>query len=146
MAGPAHPDAMAPPNPGRTRTAAPQMPETWWGSKRIVTYLLFDATGFIYLIVGFLAIRLIRALGQGEAAWDTAIASLSHPLYLGFHLICFVSVVFVGIRFFRLFPKAQPPTLGPVRPPPSAVIHGMLYVLWLGTTVLMTAILAGVIF
>ena len=70
MAGPAHPDAMAPPNPGRTRTAPPQMPTTWWGSKRMVTYLLFDATGVTYFLMGFLAIRMIRALGQGEAAFN----------------------------------------------------------------------------
>ncbi len=143
MAGPAHPDAMAPPNPGRTRTAPPQMPTTWWGSKRIVTYLLFDATGFTYFLIGFLAIRMIRALGQGEAAWDAAMATLQNPLYIVFHLLCLASVVFVAVRFFRLFPKAQPPSIGPLRPPPGAVIHGTLYVVWIGITVGLGLILAG---
>ena len=146
MAGPAHPDAMAPPKPGRTRTAPPQMPTSWWGSRRIRTYLLFDATGIVYFLVAFQAIRLVNALGAGPESWNAAMESLENPIYIAFHVLCLVSVVFVAVRFFRLFPKAQPPTLGPVRPPPSAVIHGMLYVLWLGTTVFMTAILAGVIF
>ena len=52
MAGPAHPHAMAPPKPGRTRTAPPQTPSTWWSAPRIRTYLLFDATGIVYFLVG----------------------------------------------------------------------------------------------
>ena len=143
MARPAHPDAMAPPNPGRTRTAPPQMPATWWGSKRILTYLLFDATGFIYLVIGFLAIRLIRALAQGEAAWDAAMAGLQNPIYIAFHVLCLASVLFVAVRFFRLFPRAQPPSIGPLRTPPGAVIHGMLYLVWISITAGLGLILAG---
>jgi len=37
----------------------PQMPSTWWSSKRIRTYLLFDATGIVYFLIAFLGIRLI---------------------------------------------------------------------------------------
>ena len=146
MAGPAHPHAMAPPKPGRSRTAPPQMPSTWWSASRIRTYLLFDATGFIYLLVGFVAIRLIRALADGPVAWQTAMTSLEHPIYIAFHVLCFVSVLFVGVRFFRLFPKAQPPSIGPMKPPPGGVIQGMLYALWIGITVVMSAALAGAIF
>jgi fumarate reductase subunit C len=146
MAGSAHPDAMAPPKPGRTRTAPPQMPSSWWGSKRIRTYLLFDATGIIYFLIAFLGIRLIDALGAGPDAWNSAMEGLKNPIYIVFHLLCLVSVIFVAVRFFRLFPKAQPPAIGPIKPPPGPVIHGMLYVVWLGITAVMTAILAGVIF
>jgi len=137
---------MAPPKPGRTRAAPPQTPASWWGSSRILTYLLFDATGVIYFLVGFLAIRLINALAEGPEAWNTAMSSLSNPLYIAFHLLSLVSVVFVAVRFFRLFPKAQPPTIGPLKPPPGPVIHAMLYVVWIGITAVMTLILAGVIF
>ncbi len=143
MAGPAHPHAMAPPQPGRTRTAPPATPSSWWGSSRILTYLLFDATGIVYLLVGFVAIRLVRALGDGPAAWSQAMESLEHPLYILFHIVCLVSVVFVAVRFFRLFPKAQPPNL-PV--PPGPVIHATLYVVWIGISLIMTLILAGVLF
>lgn len=146
MAGPSHPHAMAPPKPGRTRTAPPQTPTSWWGSKRMVTYLLFDATGIIYFLIGFQAIRLTNALAEGPAAWNAALESLKSPLYIAFHALCLVSVIFVAVRFFRLFPKAQPPTIGPLKPPPGAVIHGMLYVVWIGITVVLGGILAGVIF
>ena len=146
MAGAAHPEAMAPPKPGRTRTAPPQMPTTWWSAPRIRTYLLFDATGFVYFLVGFVAIRLIRDLGEGAIAWNRAMVSLQHPLYIALHILCLVSVIFVAVRFFRLFPKAQPPAIGPAKPPPAPVIHAMLYVLWGAITVGMSLVLAGVIF
>jgi fumarate reductase subunit C len=135
---------MAPPKPGRTRTAPPQTPATWWGSKRILTYLLFDATGVIYFLVGFQAIRLTNALVEGPAAWQEALASLKSPIYIAFHLLCLVSVVFVAVRFFRLFPKAQPAAIGPAKPPPAPVIHAMLYVVWIGITLVLGGILAGV--
>jgi len=52
----------------------------------------------------------------------------------------------VAVRFFRLFPKAQPPSIGPAKPPPGNVIHAMLYVVWIGITLVMSLALSGVIF
>ena len=145
MAGPAHPEAMAPPQPGRTRTAPPEMPSSWWGSRRIRNYLLFDATGIIYFLVGFVAIDLIWSLGSGPEVWEHRLASLSHPLYVLFHLLALGSVIFVGIRFFSLFPKAQPRDTG-LPMPPAGVIKGLLYVVWVGVTLVFSAILAGGMF
>ena len=145
MSIPAHPDAMHPPKPGRTRTAPPEMPSTWWSAPRIRTYLLFDLTGVIYFLLAFVAIRLVWALGEGPERYNEVLASFSNPLYIGFHALSFVAVIFVGVRFFSLFPKAQPRDTGlPV--PPEGVIKGMLYVVWIGVTVLLSAILAGGIF
>lgn len=145
MALPAHPEAMRPPKPGRTRTAPPEMPSSWWSAPRIRNYLLFDATGIVYFLLGFLAIRLVWALGEGPDAWDAVLASFSNPIYIAFHVLAFVSVIFVGVRFFSLFPKAQPRDTG-LPMPPEGVIKAMLYVAWIGVTVLVTAILAGGIF
>ncbi len=146
MAGPAHPDAMAPTKPGKTRTAPPQMPATWWSAPRIRTYLLFDGTGLLYLVLGFVVLRVVWALGASPEVWDTTIASLANPIYIAFHVLGLVSVLFVGVRFFRLFPKAQPPRIGPFKPPPLTVIHVGLYVAWVAVAVLFGAILAGGIF
>jgi fumarate reductase subunit C len=146
MAGPAHPHAMAPPKPGRTRTAPPQMPKTWWGSKRMRTYLLFDATGFIYFLLGFGAIAWFNALAGGKETWEAHIAAMSTVPMIILHAICFASVIFVGIRFFRLFPKAQPPSIGPLKPPPGPVIHATLYVVWAVITIVFGLILAGGLF
>jgi fumarate reductase subunit C len=137
---------MAPAKSGSTRTAAPRMPREFPMQGRYRAYTLFDATGAVYLLLGLLALRLAWALGSGAAAWDAAMASLRSPLYLAFHALAFVSVVFVAVRFFRLFPKSQPPRIGPAKPPPPPVILGMLYAAWIGVTIALTAILAGGIF
>ncbi len=146
MAGAAHPHAMAPSKPGPTRTAPPQMPASWWSHPRIRTYLLFDATGIVYLLLGLVALRVVWALGAGPEVWDATIASLSSPLYIAFHVLGLVSVIFVGVRFFRLFPKSQPPRIGPAKPPPQLVILAGLYAAWIGLTLVFAFILAGGIF
>ncbi|MCP4039731.1 MAG: hypothetical protein GY733_22500 [bacterium] len=143
--GAAHPDAMHPPKPGRTRTAPPEMPSSWWSAPRIRNYLLFDATGLVYFLVGFVAIDLVWALGEGPDRWAEKLATLSHPLYIAFHAIALASVIFVAVRFFSLFPKAQPRDTG-LPMPPEPVIKGMLYAVWIGLSVVLSAILAGVIF
>ena len=136
---------MAPPKPGRTRTAPPQMPSTWWSAPRIRTYLLFDATGIIYFLVGFLAIKIVGQLGAGPIAWQAQMKALENPIYILFHVVALASVIFVAVRFFRLFPKAQPPAIGPAKPPPGPVIHAGLYALWIGLTLVISLALAGVI-
>lgn len=143
MARSVHPHAMTPSRPGRTRTAAPQAPSGWYAQPRMVRYLVFDATGIVYLLVGFLALRVVWALGSGDAAWDALMLQLRNPLYIAFHALALVSVVIVAVRFFRLFPKAQPPHIGPAKPPPRPLIHAGLYAAWIGVTLVVTAILAG---
>jgi fumarate reductase subunit C len=122
------------------------MPASWWSAPRIRNYLLFDATGIVYLLLGFTALEVVWALGAGPEAWDAMFAMLAHPLFILFHAIGLVSVIFVGVRFFSFFPKAQPPRIGPLKPPPAPVILGGLYAAWIGLTVIFAAILAGGIF
>jgi fumarate reductase subunit C len=144
MARPAHPQAMAPRRPAATRAAPPQLPDDFWTQPRMLRYLLFDATGIVYLLVGFLVLRAARALGQGPEAWQALLESFANPLYLLFHALALASVVFVGVRFFRLFPKAQPARIGPARPPPRPVLHAMLYAAWGAVTLLLLAVLGGI--
>jgi len=146
MARAAHPDAMKPTRPGGTRTAPPNMPPRFPFSGRYAVYTLFDITGLLYLLVGFVVLRAVWALGSGEAAWRELLRQFANPLYIGFHALTLVAVVFVALRFFRLFPKAQPPRIGPLKPPPAPAITGLLYTAWIAVTAAMTAILAGGIF
>ena len=146
MSRPAHPKAMAAHLPGRTRTAPPRMPREYPFGGRYGAYTLFDSTGLVYLLLGGLALRLARALADGPAAWDAVMASFRNPIYVAFHALALAAVCFVAVRFFGLFPKAQPPKVGPLAPPPAPVIVGGLYAAWIGVTVLLTAILAGGIF
>jgi len=146
MAGPAHPRAMEPPKPGRTRTAPPQTPGSWPSHPRMRVYTLFGLTGILYLLVGFTSLRLVWALGEGPQRFHEVLASFGHPIYVAFHALTLAAVVFVGVRFLSLFPKAQPANIGPLKPPPRPIIHAMLYVVWITLTVVFAAILAGAIF
>jgi fumarate reductase subunit C len=146
MARAANPHAMAPTRPGRTRTAPPMMPDQFPLSGRYLTYTLFGATGALYLLAGLVALRAIWALGTGRAAWQSMQAQLSNPLYVLFHAVTLAAVIFVGVRFFRLFPKAQPAKIGPAKPPPRPILHALLYVAWIAVSGTFALILAGGIF
>jgi fumarate reductase subunit C len=137
---------MAPSKPGGTRTAPPQLPDRFPFGGRYLAYTLFDLTGILYLLLGFLVLGAVWALGSGEAAWDGVLDRYRNIFYLGFHAVALVGVIFVGIRFFSFFPKAQPPRIGPVKPPPKPVILAMLYALWIGVTAFMSIVLAGGVF
>jgi fumarate reductase subunit C len=140
-----NPHAMQPHGPARTRSAPPRIPDRFWSLPRMRRYLLFDATGFVYLLVGFLILRAAWALGDGAEAWGRVLQDYRSPLYLLFHAITLVAVIFVGVRFFGLFPKAQPPRIGPAKPPPRPVIHAMLYAVWGVVTLALLLVLGGVI-
>jgi len=142
----AHPHAMAPSKPGSTRTAPPQLPDRFPFGGRYLAYTLFDLTGILYLMLGFLVLCAVWSLGSGEAVWNDVLERHRSIFYLGFHAIALVGVIFVGIRFFAFFPKAQPPRVGPVKPPPKPVILAALYALWIGVTAFMTSVLAGGVF
>jgi fumarate reductase subunit C len=139
----AHPEAMAPPKKGLTRTAPPRMPGSWWGAPRIRTYLLFGATGVVYFLAGTVVLHLVWALGKGPDAWGTVMASLSHPLYLAFHALTLISVLFVGIRAFgTMMPKMQPRG-GPLPVLAPGLVRGLIYSAWAALTLVFSLILAG---
>ena len=146
MARLAHPEAMQPHRPGRTRTAPPRLPAQFPMAGRYLTYTLFGWTGLLYLLAGLVALRVVWNLGDGPAAWQATQAQLAHPLYVAFHALSLVAVIFVGVRFFRLFPKAQPAKIGPAKPPPRPVLHAGLYVAWIAVSGALALVLAGGIF
>ena len=141
-----HPHAMQPRNPGSTRTAPPRMPAKFPMQGLYRAYTLFDWTGLIYLLLGFLALRVVWALGNGEAAWNYVNDQFANPVYIGFHVLSLIAVIFVGVRFFGFFSKSQPPRIGPLKPPPPPAITAGLYATWLAVSLVMTLILTGALF
>jgi fumarate reductase subunit C len=141
-----HPDAMTPSRPGRTRTAPPQAPSGWYTQPRMLRYLLFDATGIIYLLCGLGALRAVWMLGSGPTAWASFQQEYARAPMIVLHVVCLAAVIFVGVRFFRLFPKSQPAKIGPAKPPPRPIIHAMLYAAWIAVSGGLALILAGGIF
>jgi fumarate reductase subunit C len=120
---------------GRTRTAPPLLPDQFPMQGRYRAYTLFDLTGAVYLVMGLVMLRLAWALGDGSHAWQPLREGFLSPPWLALHWIALVSVVFVGVRFFRLFPKAQPPRIGPLKPPPGLAIYALLYLVWITVSI-----------
>jgi fumarate reductase subunit C len=134
---------MAPARAGSTRTAPPSVSDRFWSAPRMRRYLIFDATGITYLLVGLSILRVTWALGSGPEAWQNVLGQFRSPAYLGFHLLVLLSVILVGVRFFGLFPKAQPPKIGAVAPPPGPLIYATLYAAWGALTLGLVLVLGG---
>ena len=80
MARPAHPDAMKSAKPSPTRMAPPVMPDQFPAGGRYLAYTSFDATGIVYLLLGFVdALRqLLGAVGLDEVALGFLLAPEAH--------------------------------------------------------------------
>ena len=89
---------------------------------------------------------LAAAQDKVAESWAQMQSLLANPLMIGLHVFFLASVIFVLVKFFSLFPKAQPARIGPLKPPPQPVLSAMLYGAWIGITVALSAVLAGVIF
>jgi len=134
-------DAMKPSRPGRTRTADAYPPPQFWRRGNYLPYLAFGSCGLLLLAVGFGILRLVWLLGDGDpAAWRALFEAYAHPAYLAFHAFALVALTWFTFRFFRLFPKTQPPKLGPFKRPPDAV-----FLLGLGGAFVVASALAALV-
>ena len=114
-------------------------------SLRYRAYTLFDWTGLIYLLLGFLALQIVWALGSGEADWNRVMESFQNPIYIGFHVLSFVVLVWYGARtYFKLFTKTQPPMIGPMPRPPLGVFPPALAGVWIVVSVALVVVLGGI--
>ena len=139
-------DAMRPSTPGPTRTADPRPPDHFPGKGNYFGYIAFGLGSSLMLLVSWSILRTVQALAAGEAAFRSLMESFAHPLYLLFHAICFVWLVWVALRFFSLFPKTQPFRMGPFQRPSDGVLVTGLYAIFAVATLVVSAILAGAIF
>lgn len=142
----AHPQALQPTKPGTTRTAPAKMPAQFPTGGRYLAYIAFGGASFFYLLVGLLVLRVVHALASGPEAWAALQASFQNPIYLAFHGVTFLVLVWVGWRFLiKLSAKAQPVKIGPLRPPPAQVIPPLFGALWLGASALVILVLWGIL-
>ncbi len=146
MARMAHPDSMQPSRPGPTRTAPGRMPDKFPAAGRYASYTAFGATSFFSLAISLLVLRMTWALGEGPEAWTAVIEGFRNPIYVVFHVVALGVFLFVAHRFLiNLSPGAQPPKVGPLRPPPAPLIPFVMGALWVGATAAALAVLWGVV-
>lgn len=143
MSGRPRLDAMRPHGPERTRTAPPWQPRGFPLGRRRTAYVAFGASGAFLIAVALLVLRAVWVLGSGDAAaWRSLLAEdFANPGYLLFHAVALGVMVWFAVRFFRLFPKTQPPRIGPF-PRPSL---GLFAVALNGGLVVATALLVVVL-
>jgi fumarate reductase subunit C len=121
------------------------MPDEFPLRGRYLSYIAFGATSLFYLAMALLVLRVTWALGSGPDAWAALQASFRHPVYVAFHALALLVFVWAGWRFLIvLFPKAQPPRIGPLRPPPRRVFPWLFGGLWLVASALVLIVLWGV--
>ena len=137
---------MRPSTPGPTRTADPRPPDQFPSQGNYFGYIAFGLGSSLMLLVSGNLLRSIWALMNGEAAFRALMESFAHPLYVLFHSIAFVWIVWVALRFFSLFPKTQPFRFGPFPRPADGILIGGLYAVFALTTIVVSAVLAGAIF
>lgn len=138
-------DAMKPAAPPPTRTADPRPPDHFPGRGNYVGYVAFGATGVLMWLAAFEVLRALRALGAGEEAWNAMLASFQHPIYLVFHVFLLVGLTWFALRFFSVFPKTQPPRMGPFARPPDVFFKVALNGAFVAVTLLIALVLGGAI-
>jgi hypothetical protein len=144
MSARARVDAMRPRRPGRTRTADPRMPDQYWTRGRYLPYVAFGACGFLLFAVGFGLLRAVWVLGDRDpAAWSALLAGWSHPLYVAFHVFALLALTWFGLRFLGLFPKTQPPRIGPFARPPELFFRLVLNGAFAAVSLLVALVLGG---
>ena len=136
-------DAMRPATPGPTRTAPPRPPDGFPTRGRYVGYMLFGTGGFFLMLEALLLLRVVWALGDGEAAFGAVMESFANPLYLVFHAVACGWITWFALRLFRLFPATQPYRVGPFQRPPDGVLVAGLSGAFVVVTLAVVAILWG---
>jgi fumarate reductase subunit C len=118
---------MRPGRPGSTRTAQARPPDHYPARGRYPGYLAFGACGFFLMSLALLVLRAVWVLGSRDAAaWDALLSDLAHPVYLAYHGVALVAMLWFALRIFSRVPATQPPRLGPFRRPPDrALVAGL---------------------
>jgi fumarate reductase subunit C len=145
MARAAHPGAMQPHQPARTRTAPPVMPAKFPMGGRYLVYMVFGACSLAFIFSSGILLRTVWAIGSGPEAFSRVMEDLRHPLYVGYHVLALLAFLYTGWRFFiKLFGKSQPPRIGPLKPPPVQLFPPMLWVVWLAASAAVLAVAWGI--
>ena len=103
------------------------IPVLWWVRKR--SYFMFVMRELSSIFIAWLVLYLVlfvRAVGQGEAAYDEFLDWAASPLLVVVNVVAFAFVVLHTITWFSLTPQAMVVSLGGRRVP-GAVIIGAQY-------------------
>ena len=120
-----------------------RMSTYWWLEKP--AYLAFILREGSCMFVGWVVVfllRLVRAVAQGDAAYQEFLAWSATPVILILNVVTFVFVTYHAVTFFQAAPQAMVVHVGRSRVPPRFVLAGH-YAAWLAASALIGWLIAG---
>lgn len=127
-----------------SKTYKKKMPILWWTKQ--TSYFLFIIRELTSLAVAYFAIILlflIRALSQGQEAYNEFIVLLKSPTLMLLSMVAMCGLIFHSITWFNLAPKAIVIKLGKRRVPDVLIVLAN-YAGWVVITVVIGWILLSI--
>ena len=121
----------------------PHVSTFWWlGKWSYFAFILRELSCiFVAWFVVYLLL-LVRAVSQGDAAYQQFLAWSATPLLLVVNIVSLLSVAFHAVTFFAAAPQAMVVKLGPNTVPGSLVLAGH-YAGWVGVSAVVCWLLLG---
>jgi fumarate reductase subunit C len=115
----------------------------WWLEKpAYLAFILRESSCMFVAWVVIYLLRLIRAVGAGEPAYQQFLAWSATPRILVLNLVAFVFVTFHAVTFFQAAPQAMVVHVGGRRVPSRLVLLGH-YAAWLAVSAVIGWMLAA---
>jgi fumarate reductase subunit C len=99
------------------------MPNTWWLRRGAYVFFMVREITSVF-VAAYLVVFLvmIHRLHQGQAAYESFLATLKSPLAILFHVVALAFALFHTCTWFNLTPKALVVRMGEEKLPPAAII------------------------
>ena len=125
------------------RWIRPHVSTYWWlQSPSFFKFILRELSSIFVAWFAVFLLLLVRAVSQGEPAYQQFLAWAGHPLVLLLNVVSFFFLVFHAVTWFNLAPQAMVVHVGRTRVP-GVVIAASNYLAWAVLTALLFWILAG---
>ena len=103
----------------------------WWLETRSYTgFVLRELTSVFVALFAVVTLWQVRAVAQGPEAYERFLARLRSPLFLTFHAVALLFVLFHSVTWFNLAPNAMVVRVKGKRMP-DALVAGANYAAWL---------------
>lgn len=100
----------------------------WWlRQPRYIRYMMREVSSFFIGIYGLILIAGLHRMSQGQAEYESFLATARGPLGLTFAVIAFAFAMYHSYSWFQVTPKAMPLMVGKKKVP-GAVIVGAHWV------------------
>lgn len=102
----------------------------WWlKHPYYVKYMIRESTAVFVAVYALVLLNGIWNLAQGKTHYESWLASLQHPLVIGFHLVAMAAAGYHTYTWFHVSPKVVPHVYFGTRRIPDSVITGVQYVI-----------------